>query len=319
MTGWRIGYAAGPAELIKAMDMVQGQQTSGACTIAQWASVEALNGPQDFIPVRRKAFEERRDLVVSMLNQVKHLKCPKPEGAFYVYPSVAGAIGKSTPSGKTIASDGDFVSELLEQEGVAAVHGSAFGQGPNFRVSYATSLKQLEEASSPPSSGRRRPSRRGGSARLSIHVARPSRDCIASVAAKSSERGEPPPDPSPRVSRSSPTRRRSWRRSRSWTPPKPRVSSALAATGRAPGNCRCCASAKPSRSTRSASASRLPPRREARQKQIEGSRRKSDVRLPARPVSSWESQFVPTPQVAGIRRVAVVRCVDAHLSKVPDF
>ena len=146
MTGWRIGYAAGPAELIKAMDMVQGQQTSGACTIAQWASVEALNGPQDFIPVRRKAFEERRDLVVSMLNQAKHLKCPKPEGAFYVYPSVAGAIGKSTPSGKTIASDGDFVSELLEQEGVAAVHGSAFGQGPNFRVSYATSLKQLEEA-----------------------------------------------------------------------------------------------------------------------------------------------------------------------------
>ena len=125
MTGWRIGYAAGPAELIKAMDMVQGQQTSGACTIAQWASVEALNGPQDFIPVRRKAFEERRDLVVSMLNQAKHLKCPKPEGAFYVYPSVAGAIGKSTPSGKTIASDGDFVSELLEKEGVAAVHGSA--------------------------------------------------------------------------------------------------------------------------------------------------------------------------------------------------
>ena len=99
MTGWRIGYAAGPGELIKAMDMVQGQQTSGACTIAQWASVEALNGPQDFIPVRRKAFEERRDLVVSMLNQAKHLKCPKPEGAFYVYPSVAGAIGKSTPSG----------------------------------------------------------------------------------------------------------------------------------------------------------------------------------------------------------------------------
>ncbi len=146
MTGWRIGYAAGPAELIKAMDMVQGQQTSGACTIAQWASVEALNGPQDFIPIRRKAFEERRDLVVSMLNQAKHLKCPKPEGAFYVYPSVAGAIGKSTPSGKTIASDGDFVSELLEQEGVAAVQGRAFGQGPNFRVSYATSLKQLEEA-----------------------------------------------------------------------------------------------------------------------------------------------------------------------------
>ena len=146
MTGWRIGYAAGPAELIKAMDMVQGQQTSGACTIAQWASVEALTGPQDFIPVRRKAFEERRDLVVSMLNQAKHLNCPKPEGAFYVYPSVAGAIGKTAPSGKKIGTDEDFVSELLEQEGVAAVHGSAFGQGPNIRVSYATSLKKLEEA-----------------------------------------------------------------------------------------------------------------------------------------------------------------------------
>ncbi len=146
MTGWRIGYAAGPAELIKAMDMVQGQQTSGACTIAQWASVEALNGPQDFIPVRRKAFEERRDLVVSMLNQAQHLKCPKPEGAFYVYPSVAGAIGKTTTSGKVIETDEDFVSELLEQEGVAAVQGSAFGLGPNFRVSYATSLQQLEEA-----------------------------------------------------------------------------------------------------------------------------------------------------------------------------
>jgi len=146
MTGWRIGYAAGPAELIKAMDMVQGQQTSGACTIAQWASVEALNGPQEFIPVRRKAFEERRDLVVSMLNQAQHLKCPKPEGAFYVYPSVAGAIGKTTTSGKVIETDEDFVSELLEQEGVAAVQGSAFGLGPNFRVSYATSLQQLEEA-----------------------------------------------------------------------------------------------------------------------------------------------------------------------------
>ena len=146
MTGWRIGYAAGPAKLIKAMEMVQGQQTLGACTIAQWASVEALTGPQDFIPARRKAFEERRDLVVSMLNQAHHIECPKPEGAFYVYPSVAGTIGKKAPSGKTIGSDEDFVSELLEQEGVAAVHGSAFGQGPNFRVSYATSLKQLKEA-----------------------------------------------------------------------------------------------------------------------------------------------------------------------------
>ncbi len=146
MTGWRIGYAAGPAQLIKAMDMVQGQQTSGACTIAQWAAVEALNGPQDFIPKSRKAFEERRDLVVSMLNQAQHLKCPKPEGAFYVYPSCAGAIGKTAPSGRTIATDEDFVTELLETEGVAAVHGSAFGQGPNFRISYATSLQNLEIA-----------------------------------------------------------------------------------------------------------------------------------------------------------------------------
>ena len=146
MTGWRIGYAAGPAKLIKAMDMVQGQQTSGACTIAQWASVEALTGPQDFVPVRRKAFEERRDLVVSMLAQAQYLRCPKPEGAFYVYPSCAGAIGLKAPSGRTIANDEDFVSELLESEGVAAVHGGAFGQGPNFRVSYATSLETLEIA-----------------------------------------------------------------------------------------------------------------------------------------------------------------------------
>ncbi len=146
MTGWRIGYAAGPAELIKAMDMVQGQQTSGACTIAQWAAVEALTGPQDFIPRSRKAFEERRDLVVSMLSQAKHMKCPKPEGAFYVYPDCSSAIGLTAPSGQVIATDEDFVSELLETEGVAAVHGSAFGQGPNLRVSYATSLDKLEEA-----------------------------------------------------------------------------------------------------------------------------------------------------------------------------
>jgi aspartate aminotransferase len=126
--------------------MVQGQQTSGACTIAQWASVEALNGPQDHIPARRQAFEERRDLVVSMLGQAKHLKCPTPEGAFYVFPSCAGAIGKKARSGKMIATDEDFVTELLEEEGVAAVQGSAFGLGPNFRVSYATSLEVLENA-----------------------------------------------------------------------------------------------------------------------------------------------------------------------------
>jgi len=146
MTGWRIGYAAGPEHLIKAMDMIQGQQTSGACSIAQWAAVAALNGPQDFIGRSRKVFEERRDLVVSMLNQANGLQCPKPEGAFYVYPSCAALIGKKAPSGKVIANDEDFVMELLATEGVATVHGSAFGLGPNFRVSYATSNAALEEA-----------------------------------------------------------------------------------------------------------------------------------------------------------------------------
>ncbi len=146
MTGWRIGYAAGPDRLIKAMDMLQGQQTSGACSIAQWASVEALEGPQDFIPKSRKVFEGRRDLVVSMLNQAKGLKCPVPEGAFYVYPSCAELIGRTAPSGKVIATDEDFVTELLGSEGVAAVHGSAFGTGPNFRISYATSNDLLEKA-----------------------------------------------------------------------------------------------------------------------------------------------------------------------------
>jgi aspartate aminotransferase len=148
MTGWRIGYAGGPEHLIKAMDFVQGQQTSGATTIAQWAAVEALNGPQDHIKTFKSAFEERRDLVVSMLNQAKFLKCPTPEGAFYVYPSCDGAIGRTAPSGKTIGTDEDFVSELLETEGVAAVHGSAFGLGPNLRISYATSNTLLEEACS---------------------------------------------------------------------------------------------------------------------------------------------------------------------------
>ena len=146
MTGWRIGYAAGPDRLIKAMDMLQGQQTSGACSIAQWASVEALEGPQDFIPKSRKVFEGRRDLVVSMLNQARGLKCPTPEGAFYVYPSCAELIGRTAPSGKVIETDEDFVTELLEAEGVAAVHGSAFGTGPNFRISYATSNDLLEKA-----------------------------------------------------------------------------------------------------------------------------------------------------------------------------
>ncbi|MFD1702174.1 pyridoxal phosphate-dependent aminotransferase [Methylopila henanensis] len=148
MTGWRIGYAAGPDRLIKAMEMVQGQQTSGACTIAQWAALEALAGPQDFLPGFRVAFERRRDLVVSMLNQAKGLNCPTPEGAFYVYPSCAEAIGRTAPSGKVIETDEDFVSELLEAEGVAVVHGSAFGLGPNFRISYATADETLEEACS---------------------------------------------------------------------------------------------------------------------------------------------------------------------------
>jgi hypothetical protein len=128
------------------MDMIQGQQTSGACSIAQWAAVEALNGTQDFIPENKKIFEGRRDLVVSMLNQAKGIECPSPEGAFYVYPSCKGLIGKTSPNGKLIETDEDFVSELLECEGVAVVHGSAFGLGPNFRISYATSEELLEEA-----------------------------------------------------------------------------------------------------------------------------------------------------------------------------
>ncbi|MEM7462643.1 MAG: pyridoxal phosphate-dependent aminotransferase [Pseudomonadota bacterium] len=146
MTGWRIGYAAGPIELIKAMTKIQGQQTSGTTSIAQWAAVEALNGPQDFIGERKAIFEKRRDLVVSMLNQAKGIECPEPEGAFYVYPSCKGCIGKTTPSGKVIENDEDFVTELLEAEGVAVVHGTAFGLGPNFRISYATSTEALEEA-----------------------------------------------------------------------------------------------------------------------------------------------------------------------------
>lgn len=146
MTGWRIGYGAGPRELIKAMDLLQGQQTSGATSIAQWAAVEALNGPQDFIGSNKKVFEGRRDLVVSMLNQARGIDCPTPQGAFYVYPSCAGLIGTEAPSGNRIESDQDFVQELLEAEGVAVVHGSAFGLGPNFRISYATSDALLEEA-----------------------------------------------------------------------------------------------------------------------------------------------------------------------------
>jgi len=146
MTGWRIGYAAGPLALMKAMDMIQGQQTSGACSIAQWASVEALNGPQDFVHRNKAIFQNRRDLVVSMLNQANGITCPTPEGAFYVYPSCAGLLGRKSPGGKVMETDEDFVTELLEAEGVAVVHGSAFGLGPNFRISYAASEELLEEA-----------------------------------------------------------------------------------------------------------------------------------------------------------------------------
>src|SRR5713101_2050883 len=146
MTGWRIGYAGGPAELIKAMATIQSQSTSNPSSISQWASVEALNGPQDFIPVNNKMFKERRDLVVSMLNQARGIDCPRPQGAFYVYPSCAGTIGKSSPSGKVIANDEDFVTELLETEGVAVVQGSAFGLGPAFRISYAAKTSDLEDA-----------------------------------------------------------------------------------------------------------------------------------------------------------------------------
>ncbi len=146
MTGWRIGYAGGPAELIKAMGKMISQTTSNPSSISQWAAVEALNGPQDFIKPNAKLFQTRRDLVVSMLNQANGITCATPEGAFYVYPSVAGLIGKTAPSGKVIETDEDFAVELLETEGVAVVHGAAFGLSPFFRISYATSEDVLEDA-----------------------------------------------------------------------------------------------------------------------------------------------------------------------------
>ena len=148
MTGWRIGYAGGPEPLIKAMGKMISQTTSNPCSISQWAALEALNGTQDFIKPNAKLFQERRDLVVSMLNQANGLHCPTPEGAFYVYPSCAGLIGKTAPSGKVIESDEDFATELLESEGVAVVHGAAFGLSPFFRISYATSSDVLEDACS---------------------------------------------------------------------------------------------------------------------------------------------------------------------------
>jgi len=146
MTGWRIGYAGGPEPLINAMRKVQSQSTSNPCTISQWAAVEALNGDQSYIAESRVHFRRRRDLVVGLLNACPGVECPTPEGAFYVYPSIKGLIGKKTPKGVVIADDQTFCTELLEAEGVAAVFGSAFGTSPNFRVSYATSDKALTEA-----------------------------------------------------------------------------------------------------------------------------------------------------------------------------
>ena len=146
MTGWRIGYAAGPLDLIKAMAKVQSQSTSNPSSISQAASVEALRGPQGFIAEHNKVFKERRDLVVDMLNKAPGLVCHRPEGAFYVYPSCAGAIGKRTPKGKLIENDSDFVTYLLEDAEVAAVQGAAFGLSPYFRISYATATELLREA-----------------------------------------------------------------------------------------------------------------------------------------------------------------------------
>src|SRR5690349_21083179 len=146
MTGWRIGYGGGPKALIKAMGAIQSNSTANPCSISQAAAIEALTGPQDFIPAHNRSFKERRDLVVSMLNQANGIHCPKPDGAFYVYPSCAGTMGKMAPSGKKLETDEDFVTELLGTEGVAVVQGTPFGYGPAFRISYATKTEDLEEA-----------------------------------------------------------------------------------------------------------------------------------------------------------------------------
>jgi len=146
MTGWRIGFAGGPQPLIKAMSKLQSQSTSNPCSIAQAAATAALNGPQEFLEERNAAFQRRRDLVISMLNQINGFHCPRPEGAFYVYPDVSGVIGKSTPAGKAIGNDADLIDYLLDEGRVAAVHGAAFGLEPAFRISYATSEAILTEA-----------------------------------------------------------------------------------------------------------------------------------------------------------------------------
>ena len=146
MTGWRIGYAGGPEELIGAMRKIQSQSTSNPCSISQWAAVEALNGPQDFIAENNKVFVRRRDMVVEMLNAAPGITCPVPDGAFYVYPSIAELIGKTSPAGTLIDTDQTFATALLEEKGVAVVFGAAFGLSPAFRVSYATSDENLREA-----------------------------------------------------------------------------------------------------------------------------------------------------------------------------
>ncbi|RUS58582.1 pyridoxal phosphate-dependent aminotransferase [Pseudorhodobacter sp. E13] len=146
MTGWRIGYAAGPVALIKAMGTVQSQSTSNPCSVSQYAALEGLNGPQEFLTENKALFQRRRDLVVSMLNEAKGITCPKPEGAFYVYPDISGCIGKTSAAGAKIVDDEAFATALLEETGVAVVFGAAFGLSPNFRVSYATSDAALKEA-----------------------------------------------------------------------------------------------------------------------------------------------------------------------------
>ncbi len=146
MTGWRIGYAAGPEWLIKAISSLQSQSTSNPCSISQYAALAALTGPQDFLRERNAAFKDRRDLVVAMLNDAPGLSCPTPEGAFYVYPDASGVMGKTTPKGKLIETDEDLINYFLDDWQVAAVHGGAFGLSPGFRISYATSNEILKEA-----------------------------------------------------------------------------------------------------------------------------------------------------------------------------
>ena len=146
MTGWRIGYAAGPQHLIAAMRKVQSQSTSNPCSVSQWAALEALNGTQGFLTTNNRIFSRRRDLVVNMLNEAEGITCPTPQGAFYVYPSIAGLIGKKTPNGLIIEDDETFATALLEDVDVAIVFGAAFGLSPNFRISYATSDVNLQEA-----------------------------------------------------------------------------------------------------------------------------------------------------------------------------